>query len=57
MNVTASLFDGNIPLMMEKAKDGPVFIMRDNQPEYVLLTIETYEALIVPTIGTEVDPQ
>ena len=57
MNVDESVFTENIPLMMEKAKGGPIFITRNNQPEYVLLTIEAYKVLIVPPIETGVDRQ
>ena len=32
MNVMESIFDENIPLMMEKSKEEPVFILGEDEP-------------------------
>ena len=42
MNVMESIFDENIPLMMEKSKEEPVFILGEDEPKYVLLSFEDY---------------
>jgi PHD/YefM family antitoxin component YafN of YafNO toxin-antitoxin module len=46
MNVSESIFDENIPLMMEKSKEEPVFIFGEDEPKYVLLSFEAYNALL-----------
>ena len=50
MNVMESIFDENIPLMMEKSKEEPVFILGEDEPKYVLLSFEDYKNNVVPLI-------
>ena len=45
MNVMESVFDENIPLMIEKSKEVPVLILGEDEPKFVLLACEDYKNL------------